>query len=1202
MLYMYIDVTTVLLVDNNNRVAHGRFLNVKPAVGLLTSTARTFIQDGVTTEYATQVLGTTLDHGRLYAQLISKSSRVLYNKNNVADSNSINPTSTISFNPFNQIPITQLSAHNNEITLNGDDRNMNNNNNNHTQKLDDENVVTFIKNTDYIAPDRPSIIYPSTATNVFNFTRQVPQFDFEFLPVSLAQVQENPFEANAKVKESFSVSQSSSSSRSSNNGKGEVVNDKNGVNPDKVKLGFDLPTYTVKHDYLNYFWDDPDTDIYLSQQKGYSTEGSQEDDSDESYVPRENHFSFAGSPQAIDQQQNRIGKMLYRGNAPVGIANDIKPLTSVTYYGFADFTTVVGNTVIIFSPNTAASAATGHVTSIRGEATLHHLATKVKSPGIKPTGIKEILHTQHVHHHKVNALPVPNRKSKADSEEKTKTTTPAPKEIIGTTIIFEDEDNDLVSTTPSLPNVKNVDQKLEQNLLSDTTTTTEGSVEQEDLVIEPSEVSIVSAAPVTSHTTMLSIPSEEDIAKIFASLKAASESSSKLPENEKSINNAETQVTGGATTIFFEDDPFLVTSSTSATSETQQINPSSTVSSVFASTVTPSTESEIPETTTFSDCTEESTETTNSPVTENNTDFDAQEPSTTENNLEIVTGKIKENEEQQHAEEQSIKCPTGFVSNPTTAYKTFTYLTTFFIPTDDEQSTSSSVQSSEVVQTDVSYECSQTEAVEIKPTSTVIFKNLLQQTATRSKLFGLNRNTEKPPAETTTRESVLKPKLRNKLFQNRFKGTTPPTTTTTSGKIITTTEQNPDIEQEEDTEKIPVVSGKKHVEDFSEHINLPTTTDPPASVTEHSGADDNDEIELIYKTLYTTYTYLTTFFHESTSSISSRTEVITNIVTSTLDNSLIKTDSALADLVASMTETIRPTSVGIGRPTTTYELDGRLSEADIDELSPDHSLRESTPNLDTSILENEVKTYYTTYTYYTSIFGDDGETEILSRTEVYTNYVGQTIKPTKLIEDDKLFSTSITPQPINKDYDITAQRKKNVADNKITGSGSAEDAFDNNVIQLSYSTMVRTPEPVDTTTVSSENGDSEATTSNVNESSSNITTKSSKMSTDVRSSSSNGDRHIIENIRKQFNNLLEDQISSESNNEEIMPSPTLLLQTSYTTFTYFTTQYLDDKASNVLSRLETITNVVTETLSPTETIAAEDASLPITYFTTFTYW
>lgn len=65
---------------------HGRFLTVRPEIGVLKSTARTFIQDGITTEFATKIVGTTLNNGRLYAQYLKKSSRVLYENENISPS------------------------------------------------------------------------------------------------------------------------------------------------------------------------------------------------------------------------------------------------------------------------------------------------------------------------------------------------------------------------------------------------------------------------------------------------------------------------------------------------------------------------------------------------------------------------------------------------------------------------------------------------------------------------------------------------------------------------------------------------------------------------------------------------------------------------------------------------------------------------------------------------------------------------------------------------------------------------------------------------------------------------------------------------------------------------------------------------------------------------------------------------------------
>lgn len=86
---------TVLLVNDQKRNDYnsklGRYHSVKPLIGLLTSTARTFIQDGVTTEFATQILGTTLNNGRIYAQLLTKSSLIIYNKPANDDAVTVNP-------------------------------------------------------------------------------------------------------------------------------------------------------------------------------------------------------------------------------------------------------------------------------------------------------------------------------------------------------------------------------------------------------------------------------------------------------------------------------------------------------------------------------------------------------------------------------------------------------------------------------------------------------------------------------------------------------------------------------------------------------------------------------------------------------------------------------------------------------------------------------------------------------------------------------------------------------------------------------------------------------------------------------------------------------------------------------------------------------------------------------------------------------
>lgn len=87
-------------------------------------------------------------------------------------------------------------------------------------------------------------------------------------------------------------------------------------------------------------------------------------------------------------------------------------------------------------------------------------------------------------------------------------------------------------------------------------------------------------------------------------------------------------------------------------------------------------------------------------------------------------------------------------------------------------------------------------------------------------------------------------------------------------------------------------------------------------VTESSNIDEEttvenaeeEDIEIIYKTLYTTYTYLTTFFQESTTSVSSRKDVVTNVITSTINaNDFASLFSQLEP--SSKVEEIKPTEV-----------------------------------------------------------------------------------------------------------------------------------------------------------------------------------------------------------------------------------------------------------------------------------------------------
>ncbi|XP_031622419.1 uncharacterized protein LOC116340210 isoform X3 [Contarinia nasturtii] len=1183
------DVTTILLVDNNNRAAHGRFLNVKPAVGLLTSTARTFIQDGVTTEYATQVLGKTIDNGRLYAQLLTKSSRVVYSNN--ANNNDIDATVTVATvtpaNAYNQIIPTQvigpaIKYADNTLTIgNSDVKNKSNNKNQMTINLtknDDDNVVTFIKNTDYISPNNPSKAYNvhTVAVNSVNFGSG-EDIAFELLPQSLAQVR-IPIEEKAEVRQSFSVSESSSSS-SNGGGSGKNAEYKIQLSPERVRTSIELPTFTVPSGYT---FEDIDSGFY----------GSLENAADNS--------------EEISQeiQQNRIGKQLTSIQIPIaGFTEEEKQLQSVTYYGFADFTTVVGNTVIVFSPNTAPPSI-GKVTSIKGEATLRSR--------IEPTQTVEqnqvIAQTKLL---ALNSIEEYNRKSKAETTttKTTTTTTTTTSTTEQTTTTTESQEVDEILTqkvsstdssteTAEEQSAEELEQKssilakeqnsLKYNLSPSVIEASEIQTQTEELAKTPT-IQIV-AATTASKAPMLSIPSDEDIAKIFASLAAKDKTDETVSKDTIREQTAETLT--GATTIFFEDDPFQLFASAEKEAD---IKPSATVVTATTESIEVTTENDGNVLTTTENVAEENT---SEPV------HSAESEETDDEKPETTTDSAEEYGE-------DLECEKGYILQHTTVYKTLSYLTTFFIPDDnDEKSTSTHIESNDVVRTDILMTCT-LKAEAIKPTAV-----------------------EHVELKTKSVEPIkISLKERNR-YLNRVKDTTTPPPTTTEEP---TTENSSESEIDENGSNVATT---ENVEGNT--IEAVTLSVSSSTTTESTNDSEEDEIELIYKTLFTTYTYLTTFFHGYTSSVSSRKEVVTNIVTSTLDMSLIKSDAALADLVASMsdkTERIEPTKVAndVGATRThARKKEQAISIEDIfDDSYVESNLNQATPILsdaaiEASQIEGSLKTFYTTYTYYTTIFAD-GETEIASRTEVYTNFVGPSVKPTSLVEEDKIFSSKIIEKVNEKLNEVEDQRK----DEESTESSTEED-LDNHVIQPSYTTMVRSAErsaqsDALTTTQANDDGDQVTTTESTNnkvekrtsakvkksqkdsdyvgdeEAAEESTISVNKFNSTFKTIKLPDTKRVVESIRKQLNNILEDQISSESQNEEILPSSTLLLQTSYTTFTYFTTQYVGD-ASEVLSRLETITNVVTETLQPTQTIVippaalADEPILPTTYFTTFTYW
>lgn len=1124
---MCTDVTTVLLVDTKkDRAAHGKFFNIKPELGLLKSTARTFIQEGVTTEYATQVVGTTLENG-LYAQLLATTSRVLYEH----DNNNGGAT---------KIPALQYHQYNEIAPLENNDWN-----------------GQFIKNTDYISPNsNPFVVYPSRHNYDPVANRQAKELA-SFVTASHIKHEPLP-ESQAQIANRVAAESSTESNSSTEKAKVEEI-----ISPKKVSPNSDLPTFTVSNIFApSGFSVNDDPNEIITERNAYTTKAE------------------------------RIAKVLFRGGVP---EQDLKHFSTVTYYGFADFTTIVGDTMIVFSPSTAAPTGGGQVTSIQGEATLQEsVATKTKTF----VSQQQEMMTETIPKHNVvmqTSLPTfvvepvtPSRDSKEMEEEEeeeeeydtstipysTSESTESSEEVLVKKLNVLSREQDVSKYDTTTPSIEEIDEIT----TNENTTPKIFGVTPEQ--IQPSEVSSV------ADKATLSKPSDEDILKVLASLQAK-----EVIQAQTTEVPPEKEIQTGVTTIFFDDDPFAIQPTEVVTTVKPTEKHETTTESETTKVETSKAETSKIETTTETKPTEGLTE---KPV-ETTTESQDKVTTTTEKELnkettvketttgqDVTTEKSAEELERESEVEKALRkikakedlgCKEDVEIIPSTIFKTLTYLTTYFIPDENNpDSTSTSVKSNAKVSSSIHYASQCLD--EIEPTNVVT----------------------ESVATVKVEETTLKSSTTEEADSSEEKSTTE-TDSESVTEAISTTESN----EEQDTtfsnelkQTTEIITTKMHVTE--ETPEKATTEKPRDEQDEGEDYDSEEEIDVIYKTLYTTYTYLTTFFVDQTSSVSSRKEVLTNVITQTLDpnenSDLIALINDMAD--QSNEHLIKPTKsgknllepntatdVGIGRPTTTFN----IPESDligINQLLIEQGLLSSTPALDEKYYLETAgpKTLFTTYTYFTTVFVD-GETEISSRTEVFTNIVNNdevtpTVKPSISIIDATEYVQKKDNDVLDSigDEHVLSGESKNFVTQVNKNNLENEDKIDNEIVQPKYSTMVRNPsssEQVD-------DGDNTIVT----------------MVTDVRSSSSVGEKQFIDRI---------DQESSESNNEEVLPSPQLLLQTSYTTFTYFTTLFNPSAStSKIESRLETITNVVTETLNPTQTLQLNDESAPITYYTTFTYW
>lgn len=1026
-------VTTVLLVS----ARPGKSV---PPVGILTKTARTFVQDGASTEFATQVLGTTLDNGRLYARILSTSSRVFYDKDPTPD------------------------------------------------------------------PSSPYVVYPSKA----------PENDWRFkaaldnAPIKTVEGIKVPNDdSNAESSDSERQGEAAGSTTKLDElfkendifNKKELNVDAQRFKPAKVRTADNLPTYTVKHEYVTSSFD------------------SFDDAQSKSLRPR---VPKIFKPQAKAPPQSKA---------------DTKALATVTYHGFADFTTTVGDTVIVFSPSTSPAPMGRPATTIKGDATLRP-DDGVAVLKIRPTTVTEHARTDRPYEG--------DRKHASDDQ----LLSAINRGNIQPSVTEEIEaESSTMSTEPLLlvPDVETGSLKPTGLLkVIDSTTSLEGTTTHYKSLIYGTYIGTNYAQIIHTSSNVYFFPDE-------------------------------------ATVTYGADDTTMDYGTTGTESDDQD----TTVEALPSTTPTINEETpfEMNELTTPLKSTTDRALTTLKDILESA----RRVLGTTERVRPILNYELSNDIVSGEPQGRSIKGgsslnnhqsgkhkPHGFKSDnaeekatlatrllPSTVYKTFTYFTTFFIPNDNDQTTTS-IRSREVVSSEVT-----------------LLTELIRPTSTDSSI----QSTSLPGTKTSS----------------------------LSGEI-----------EEEQTTK------------------------------------QDEEIELIFKTLYTTYTYLTTFFQENTSSVSSRQVVETNVITQTVGPngvsaivaSLFDKDESVLISPTTISQNIFPsvrnaqTSEEFNKGTEpNYQVSDETTEENlttfqqqdttVHENIPTESITtvddfetsdgwitdlepSPTPAIASQAVKEQVKTYYTTYTYFTTIFVDD-ETEIETRTEVFTNVITETISPTNV-------------QPVPQQTTQPTTSKSESAENKsavppeilayleaLQHQKSQEEALllakkvqQDNTDQTTHAdeTTTLTENNTELTTELPTTLEDRSTTERLFRNfqvGAQVTPNPptdvkvlGSMITDVVSSSSSGGGTVLDVMDKR-NAVPEDQELSESNNHEVEPAPTLLLQTSYTTFTYFTTMYKGDQ-TNVASRLETVTNIVTETLRPSLVVPVPTSTLPVTYFTTFTYW
>ena len=336
-----------------------------------------------------------------------------------------------------------------------------------------------------------------------------------------------------------------------------------------------------------------------------------------------------------------------------------------------------------------------------------------------------------------------------------------------------------------------------------------------------------------------------------------------------------------------------------------------------------------------------------------------------------------------------------------------------------------------------------------------------------------------------------------------------------------------------------------------ESSSRPNEAPEPGDIS--SSIDPNADVELVYKTLYTTYTYFTTFFRASSTRVKSREEVISNVVTLTnilgpSDLAKLKSSCEVDKTCQFISSTAVPsdfTDGFIGRPNTKASV-----------------INEEPRNSNNNVENNGVfKTFFTTYTYFTTLFVD-GSNSISTRTEVYSNVQSSGVPVAATQAPPRLQSSAAPNEQVQASADPLRGSRRLEYSSIARGSGLTTEQ-EKVKKEENEAVILDTESPI------------------------------SDSLEEVDKIEPSQSLEFLEEIEQE----VEEAINAEENQIDassvvVIPSS---VKTFYTTYTYFTTLFRNG-TSYVTSNLETVTNTADATASPTLVQPS------VTFYTTFTYW